>query len=259
LIDFRQFVLGYWSKDVQSSPRAGVWADLVRDGSYAAFMWIHQDVAAFEAYLSANAAILAPDLSPAQARELLAAKMMGRWRDGTPLALSPAASDPALATANAFGYADDPLGDKCPLAAHVRVANRRDEPLTPAVAPTVGASGPHLMRRGMAYGPELKGEADDGADRGLVGMFLCASLRRQFFLVMNWINKTDFSPSFAPDRLRRQDMIAGDRATPNADTGAAIRMQGRDVALAPLPQLVRIQGTLLLLLLGIKGLQRIAS
>jgi deferrochelatase/peroxidase EfeB len=56
LIDFRHFILGYWSEDVQSFPRAGPWADLVRDGSYGAFQWVYQDVATFESFLTANGA-----------------------------------------------------------------------------------------------------------------------------------------------------------------------------------------------------------
>ncbi|OWK22190.1 hypothetical protein AJ88_15755 [Mesorhizobium amorphae CCBAU 01583] len=89
LVDVRQFLLGYWSETTQSFPREGRWAEMVRDGSYGAFQWIRQDVAMFEQFLSANASHLAPAVPFEQARELLAAKMMGRWRDGTPLTLSP--------------------------------------------------------------------------------------------------------------------------------------------------------------------------
>jgi Dyp-type peroxidase family len=259
LIDFRHFVLGYWSPDVQSFPRDGAWADLCRDGSYGAFQWIYQDVAAFERFLSANAQALAPNLPRADARELLAAKMMGRWRDGTPTALSPNQPAADLATATNFGYAGDPKGDRCPLTAHVRIANRRDQDLTPVVAPTFPAGGPHLLRRGMAYGPELQGEVDDGAERGLVGMFLCANLKTQFFIVMKWINKTDFSPVFDPSRLRWQDMMMGDRSTPNAVAKGAIRTPQGEVVLDDLPQFIKVRGTLLLLILGMKGLERIAA
>ena len=50
--------------------------------------------------------------------ELLAAKIVGRWRDGTPLDVSPDRPDPALAKDstrnNAFDYADDPAGMALP-------------------------------------------------------------------------------------------------------------------------------------------------
>jgi deferrochelatase/peroxidase EfeB len=259
LIDFRHFLLGYASRDVQSSPSSGPWADLVRDGTYGAFQWIHQDVAAFESFLTRNAAAVAPSLPLADARELLAAKMMGRWRNGTPTILSPDRPDDSKANATEFSYLDDPLGDRCPLTAHVRVANRRDQPLTPVVEPTFRAGGPHLLRRGMAYGPELQGEQDDGVDRGLVGMFLCANLRTQFFTVMHWVNKTDFSTVFDTDRLRWQDMMMGDRSTPGAVTKGAIRTAQGEILLNPLPRFIKIKGTALLLILGMTGLQRIAQ
>jgi Dyp-type peroxidase family len=258
-IDFRHFVLGYMSPELQSSPGSGPWADLVRDGSYGAFQWIYQDVAAFETFLSANAAKLAATLPSTDPRELLAAKMMGRWRDGTPMALSPDHQDASRQSATDFGYMDDKLGLRCPLTAHVRIANRRDQPLTDVVEPNFPAGGPHLLRRGMAYGPELRGETDDGVDRGLVGMFLCANLRNQFFIVMNWINKTDFSTLFNTDRLRWQDMMMGDRSFPGAVTKGAIPTPQGEVLLDQLPQFIKIKGTLFILLFGIDGLRHIAQ
>ena len=54
-----------------------------------------------------------------EAEELLAAKMMGRWRSGAPLALCPMHDDPALGADagrnNAFLFKqDDPIGYKTP-------------------------------------------------------------------------------------------------------------------------------------------------
>jgi deferrochelatase/peroxidase EfeB len=260
LVDMRQFLLGYWSEEIQSFPREGRWAELVRDGSYGAFQWIYQDVALFERFLTANAALLAPELPPEQAHELLAAKMMGRWRNGTPMALSPLAPDPALSTATAFGYADDPTGLRCPLTAHIRLANPRDQPLTAVAATTVPKGGPQLLRRGLPYGPEQQqGELDDGVDRGLVGLFLCANLRTQFFLIMSWINKADFSPVFDFRRLRWQDMLVGNRATPGAVVDAAIPMPSGEVLLHHLPQFLHWHGTLLLLFPGLSGLDEITN
>jgi Dyp-type peroxidase family len=258
-IDFRHFLLGYKPSKVPSSPGTGPWADFVHDGTYGAFQWISQDVAAFEQFLTANAGAIAPTLPLAEAREMLAAKMMGRWRSGTPMVLSPDRADDSLADATEFGYLGDPLGDRCPITAHVRIANRRDQPLTPVVNPTFPDGGPHLLRRGMAYGPELAGEQDDGVDRGLVGMFLCANLRTQFLIVMRWINKTDFSTVFDTDRLRWQDMMMGDRTTSGADTHGAVRTAHGEIVLNNLPAFIKIKGTLFLLIPGMEGLRRIAQ
>ena len=262
LVDMRQFLLGYWSNDLQSFPSVGRWADFVRDGSYGAFQWIRQDVASFEQYLSTNAAQVAPGLPLAEAREWLASRMMGRWRDGTPVALSPDRRDPKLAMANAFQYADDPAGLHCPLTAHVRLANPRDMPLRDLVKLSVPKGGPRLLRRGLPYGPELAGEINDGVDRGLVGLFLCANLTAQFFTITSWINKADFSPAFSVRRLRWQDMLMGDRTMPGASTAGAVTRGDAgtevEVLLPALPQLLEWHGTLLLLFPGLTGLAEIA-
>ena len=163
LIDAGHFVLGYYSDKTQTYPRSGAMADFVRDGSYGAFQWIYQDAAAFEAFLDAHAPAMAAAAEVTDGRDLLAAKMMGRWRSGAPLALSPNAPDDALANAQVFSYEDDAAGQRCPIAAHVRVANRRDQPLTKLVAPNFPDGGPYLLRRGMAYGEWLDGPVDDGA------------------------------------------------------------------------------------------------
>ncbi|WP_201304938.1 hypothetical protein [Streptomyces sp. GS7] len=75
---------------------------LGRNGSYAVFRKLHQDVAAFRRYLRQAA-------TGPQDEELLAAKIMGRWRSGAPLALGPQHDDPALGAdldrRNTFLYA----------------------------------------------------------------------------------------------------------------------------------------------------------
>ena len=78
---------------------------LGRNGTYVAFRKLHQRVAAFRQYLRDNA-------SSDEGVEWLAAKMMGRWRSGAPLALCPLHDDPELGADplrnNDFVYADDP-------------------------------------------------------------------------------------------------------------------------------------------------------
>ena len=161
-VNFRHFVLGYSTPDISSSPKvvrsrpvASTQAtDLVHDGSYAVFKWIYQDVATFNRFLEIEGPRLAPDRPAAEARELLAAKMVGRWRDGTPLVLSPDSPSPDLASSNDFSYSTaDPHGARCPFAAHIRVVNPRDQPLNPAEFGFV----PRVIRRGTPFGPPLEG------------------------------------------------------------------------------------------------------
>jgi deferrochelatase/peroxidase EfeB len=237
-INFRNFLLGYATPEYGSAPESGPAADLARDSLYGAFRWLYQDVAGFNRFLAEQGPKLFPSLSAADAQELLAAKLMGRWRDGTPLVLSPDHPDPALAASNDFGYAADPNGERCPFSAHIRVTNPRDEPLDPIV---VGV--PRVIRRGMPYGPPLDGTTDDGLDRGVMGIFLCADLRRQVYTLTGWIKRNDFSPVYDPDR-RTQDAIVGNRAQPGAHTGFAVPGAG---SIAALPDFVHTKGTAFLL------------
>lgn len=159
---------------------------LGRNGSYAVFRKLHQRVAAFRQYLRANS-------SNAQEEELLAAKMMGRWRSGAPLALSPERDDPVLgadtARNNNFLFGDDPRGFKTPASSHIRRANPRD-------ASVAGAVRLHRMiRRGTAYGPPLPEGVleEDGADRGIIFAFIGSHLKRQFeFVQSEWLNDSVF-------------------------------------------------------------------
>ena len=133
---------------------------LGRNGTYVAFRKLHQRVAAFRR-------VPQGELDEPEEEELLAAKMMGRWRSGAPLALCPVHDDPALGADprrnNAFLYeADDPAGFKTPGGSHIRRTNPRD-------ASIAGVARIHRMiRRGTAYGPLLPDGVleDDGADRG---------------------------------------------------------------------------------------------
>ncbi len=241
-INFRNFLLGYATSEYSSAPEGGPAADLVRDSTYAAFRWIYQDVATFNKFLKDEGSRLFPRLAPPDAEELLAAKMMGRWRDGTPLVLSPDRPDADLALANDFGYADvDENGVRCPFSAHIRVVNPRDQELDPIVEGI-----PRVIRRGMPYGPPLDSTEDDGQDRGIVGIFLCADLKRQIYTLTGWIKRNDFSPVYDPDR-RVQDVLLGNRAV--AGTAPRFRIPHSEgvAVVAGLPDFVHTKGTLFLL------------
>nr|WP_316397157.1 hypothetical protein [Bradyrhizobium sp. 33ap4] len=82
-----EFVLGY-ENELGTIASAGGPPELWRNGTFIAIRKIRQNVAAFRRFLRDNA-----DSSTGQ--EFLAAKMMGRWRSGCPLALSPDTDDPS--------------------------------------------------------------------------------------------------------------------------------------------------------------------
>ena len=241
--NFRRFLLGYATPEHSSAPRAGAAADLVRDSAYGMFRWIYQDVATFNRFLSAEGPRLFGALAPADAEEMLAAKLMGRWRDGTPLALSPDRPDPAMTTSNDFGYVThDPDGRRCPFSSHIRVVNPRDTPLDPAVVDGV----PRVLRRGMPYGPPLEGEIDDGVDRGIVGIFLCADLRLQIYTLTRWIKRNSFSPVYDSNR-RVQDAVAANRAVPGCSRDFSVPLSGGIATVEDLPDFVHTKGTAFLL------------
>jgi Dyp-type peroxidase family len=200
-----EFVLGYPDEmgGVQAIPQPDV---LGRNGSYVVFRKLHQRVAAFRQYLKANS-------SGPEDEELVAAKMMGRWRSGAPLALCPLHDDPELGADpqrnNAFLFKEgDAIGYHTPSGSHIRRMNPRD-------ADVAGVVRIHRMiRRGTSYGPELPEGVleDDGLERGLIFAFVGANLGRQFeFVQSEWMNDGSFFGGGAT-----KDPVAG------ANTGADV-------------------------------------
>ncbi len=241
-LDFRHLLLGYSIEAVSSAPSSGPAADLVRDSSYGAFRWIYQDVATFNQFLRARGPQLFPRLAQDDAEELLAAKLMGRWRNGAPLVLAPDRPDPALAAGNDFGYREhDPHGRRCPFSAHIRVVNPRDQELDPIVDGV-----PTVIRRGMPYGPPLGSVEDDGVDRGIIGLFVCSDLRRQVYTLTDWIKQNDFSPVYDGNR-RVQDPLIGNRAVPGIEETFIIPGANGVTTTQNLPDFVYTKGTAFLM------------
>ena len=252
-LDFRQVLLGYSTDVVSSAPRGGPAADLVRDSAYGALRWIYQDVATFNQFLSAFGPRLFPQLSAGDAEELLAAKLMGRWRNGAPLVLAPDRPDPSMAAFNDFGYRDqDPDGHHCPFSAHIRVVNPRDQELDPVVDGV-----PAVIRRGMPYGRELATADDDGVDRGIIGLFLCSDLRRQVYTLTDWIKQNDFSPVYDANR-RVQDPLVGNRAVPGVEATFILPGPNGVTAVPDLPDFVHTKGTVFLMYPSRRTLQTLS-
>ena len=198
-----EFVLGYEDEDGGLPPAPA--APLHRTGSYMVWRKLRQDVAGFRAWVAGAAA--ATGWSP----DLLAAKVVGRWPDGSPLVLRPGHGDHVLGNdrgrVNDFSYGGDPEGLACPRGAHVRRANPRD-----GLRGGGRLTARHrILRRGMPYGePFDPANADDSGDRGLVFVALQASIERQFEIVQaRWLNDGD-----AFGLGRTADPVAGAVACP---------------------------------------------
>jgi hypothetical protein len=185
---------------------------------------------------------------------VLAAKMVGRWQDGTPLVGSPNAPDPARAAdparVNDFRYTQDPDGFACPIGAHVRRTNPRDHE---------GFFGGKLVdrhriiRRGRAYGPPLPDGAleDDGAERGLVFKCYQADIERQFEVIQSrWIADGD------PFALGNDH----DPTVGYHGGGGRMVIQGRPpVVLARMPTFTTVRGGEYLVRPGLRALAWLGS
>ncbi|HEX4963216.1 MAG TPA: peroxidase [Thermoanaerobaculia bacterium] len=158
--------------------------DWMCDGSFQVLRRLSQDVAGWRAQLARLAASLSPErpMCPHQ----LAAKLMGRWQSGTPLALSPDRDDHSPPEAE-YDYNDDPFGYKTPRFAHARKMYPRDDAF-------FEKDWHRIIRRGIPFGPIYEpGSETAGAERGLLLNAFMASLENQFeFLMRGWANDPDF-------------------------------------------------------------------
>jgi cytochrome P450/deferrochelatase/peroxidase EfeB len=251
-------------------------AALCQNATFAAVRVLDQDVAAFEASLDATAQSEWVD------REWVAAKLMGRWRDGRPLLAPPTAAalpmPSALPTSSgcpfghgattdattsllptgnsAFDYApslaypnlpSDNDGIGCPVGSHLRRMNPRS---------SLVAGQPYsrrIIRRGMPYGP-VWNPANPNARRGLFGFFICADLERQFeFLTQQWGNG-DFAASGirgTQDPIIGAQTLSGEFTIPMPAGQAAIKVAT--------PRWVTTRGSVYLLMPGMNGLRWLAK
>ena len=172
------------------------------NGCYNAFRILEQDVQSFEAFLDEKATELIADplgeelLPPGTEaswngdydrytalREIIASRLCGRWRNGTPVELSPDNPDPdPTVSLSRYEYGAE---GRCPYGAHMRRCNPRGGHIVQRVANNTR----RLVRRGIPYGPAFDPANPDEEERGLLGNFLGADLGAQFEAVMyDWLN-----------------------------------------------------------------------
>ena len=178
-----EFFLGYRDEngDVGPLPEPEI---LAKNGSYIAYRRLEEHVGAFRDFLRQHG-------NTPEEQELIAAKLMGRWRSGAPLVLAPTKDDPALGADpqrnNNFDYGKmDPHGYAVPLGSHIRRMNPRDT--------AANMNRRRIIRRGGTYGPPLpESTPEDGVERGIAAFVGCASLIRQFEFAQNvWANDPRF-------------------------------------------------------------------
>jgi Dyp-type peroxidase family len=244
-----EFLLGYEDEAGAEGAQAPEPLELRRNGTYMVFRKLYQDVAAFRRHLaSAAKALYGSDDQYHQ--DLVGAKMMGRWKSGCPVDLSPDKDDPAIAAdpqrRNNFTYAGDEQGLRCPLGSHLRRSNPRATPLVRATA----VRRHRLIRRGVEYGPHLADGAvdDDGVDRGLVNLFIQADIERQFeFVQKEWMKGGEFI-GLDPNEQDPINGIGGE--------GSQMVVPGaKQPFLFDLPTFVKVKGGEYLFVPGLKALE----
>lgn len=241
-----EFLLGY--EDEDGGMPAAPAPPFDRNGTFEVYRKMHMNVALFRSYVEE-----AGRAYPGGAEKLMA-KVVGRWPDGTPLELSPDAPDPAIAAdperVNNFRYADDPDGVRCPLGAHIRRTNPRDND---------GMFGGKLstrhkiIRRGRPYGPPLPAGVteDDNEPRGLIFRCFQASIARQFETIQNlWVDDGDGLHVGAD-----KDFLIGDGTGSNKMT-----VQGSPpFLLTPQPVFTEVKGGEYLIRPSLRALRWLAS
>lgn len=92
-------------------------------GSFVVFLKLEQNVKAFEELVDE----LAEELDMEKNKDKVAAYLMGRYKDGTPLHKDFKYPAEGKTDLNHFDYEEDKNGAVCPLHAHIRKANPRDD------------------------------------------------------------------------------------------------------------------------------------
>jgi len=154
-------------------------------GSYLIYRKLEQNVKAFEAKERLVAKLLRLRGSD---KERAGAMLVGRFEDGTPVAIQ-SAEGPASPAPNNFTYADDARGAKCPHFAHIRMMNdRRSAPEERIV----------IARRGQTYGarPDIGRPGADPPSEGvgLLFMAVVSDIESQFEELQQAANGSEQRP-----------------------------------------------------------------
>jgi len=237
-----EFILGYQDEvgPPANLPQPEI---LSRNGSYMAYRRLQEHVGRFRDFLREHG-------NTQEEQELIAAKLMGRWRSGAPLTLAPEKDDPVLGADpqrnNDFNYREmDPHGYAVPLGSHMRRMNPRDT--------AANMNRRRMIRRGATYGPLLPENApEDGIDRGIAAFVICASLIRQFEFAQNvWANDRNFH-----ELGNERDPIIGTH-----DGSLEFKIPKRPIRkkITGLPAFTTVRGGAYFFLPGIKALRYLAT
>ncbi len=166
--------------------------DFGRNGTFIVLRQLEQHVEAFHDYCKAAATQAAGDTdNPAITPRWVAAKMLGRWPDGSSLVRNPDGR-PGRSADNDYAFGvEDPQGHRCPLGAHVRRSNPRDSLGEDHETQIQIGKRHRIIRVGRSY--EKQDKKGDAVEKGLLFMCLNADIERQYeFIQQTWVSSSSF-------------------------------------------------------------------
>jgi len=243
--------------------------EFFRNATFGVFRQIEQDEPAFARFVAQAAQAARAAGNEHISEDYIKAKLCGRWPTGQLMTEAhdetpPEANDPVTNNFT-FGKDNDPHGFGCPFGSHIRRTNPRQDPLAPSRRRP-------LFRRGIPYGKKFPdndveraiaanplGEGtplESTIERGLMGLFFCASIEDQFETVMSeWVEKMPMGP---PSRGDAKDPLVGQHDEPQSAFDIP-RADGKGARLEGFPLFARTRGTLYAFFPGREGLRRIAA
>jgi Dyp-type peroxidase family len=248
--------------------------DLGVNGSFVVYRKLQQDVAGFWQFMQREA-VRATGKEDAAFMVWLASRFVGRWPSGTALMLAPQADRPALRERNDFLYAADPDGHACPIGAHIRRTNPRDDLKPyPATASLSMSEAHRLLRRARVYGPPLFDPAllrdpaslesgrlltavvDDGLARGIHFFCVNANIRSQFeFVQQTWCN----NPRFGGLTACKDPLVGDNNRTGEPSSHMLIPATPEDIHTGALPRFVTVRAGAYLFMPSLRALRFLAK
>jgi deferrochelatase/peroxidase EfeB len=248
--------------------------DLGLNGSFVVYRKLQQDVAGFWQFMKRET-LRTTGTEDAGRMVWLASRFVGRWPSGAPLMLSPAADDPRVADRNDFLYRADSAGLSCPIGAHIRRSNPRDDVKPYPAAEALSMSEAHrLLRRARVFGPSfldpgvlahsastgasdaLLELADDGCQRGIHFFCVNASIRNQFeFVQQTWCN----NPRFGGLNDNKDPLIGDNNRTGEPSSHMTIPGVPLGARTAALPRFVQVKAGAYLFMPSLKALEFLAA
>lgn len=268
LIKPGEFILGYENEanvmeaipDIANIKDNQSWG---KNGTYLVLRQLEQDVERFKKSFEKYG----------KDAELMKAKVVGRWRSGAPLTLSPHNDDKSLAKENDFNFAKHDLyGYRCPLGAHIRRGNPRDS-LVEEVRNKSAKSAQKRIRKHRILRRARVYKDSESKKEGLMFMAQNAHIEDQFeFTQRQWINKVDF----AQVQWKKDPLTEAENKKDETEEDKKNRLEEDDPLIGPqrskltiqdpyapttieLNQFVKVRGGAYFFLPGLKALRQIFS